>query len=234
MEFQLPYSLCSLFLLTCCLHGGTASPISTPASEPRTPEPAGAVEKFSRPALNLRYTYDADMNFDKLRGRLSLQEAEITLPLSPLVTGELTVLSDLYYRSYQLDVDTPSYKADLDLQGLNDFLNPQPYLEMMPPCLPEPCALNLLSGGAEIAGGLGVLIPKYRGTAGWGLIALLIAVFPANLHVALNGWPGVNLQPWVLWARLPCQLLFIEWVYFTCLTNLRAKAAWKRSPQNNY
>lgn len=101
--------------------------------------------------------------------------------------------------------------------GLNHFRSPAIYLSMMPPYLPWPEELNLASGAAEIVGGIAVLITRVRCIAGWGLIALLVAVFPANLHVALHGWPEMNLSGWVLWARLPLQLLMIAWVFDSCL-----------------
>lgn len=88
---------------------------------------------------------------------------------------------------------------------------------MVPPYLPSPPALVFVSGVAEIAGGLGVLIPPLRLAAAWGLILLLAAVFPANLQVALHGWPGVDLPPWVLWLRLPLQPIFIWLVYRFCI-----------------
>jgi uncharacterized membrane protein len=100
--------------------------------------------------------------------------------------------------------------------GANHFLNPGPYLAMMPPYLPRPEGLIMVSGIAEIAGGLGILIPKVRRLAGWGLIALLVAVFPANVQVALHGWPGVPMPQWALWARLPLQGVLIAWVYWVC------------------
>jgi uncharacterized membrane protein len=100
--------------------------------------------------------------------------------------------------------------------GLNHFLNPGPYLAMMPPYLPWHKGLIVVSGLAEIAGGLGILIPKMRWLAGWGLIALLVAVFPANVQVALHGWPGVQIPQWTLWARLPLQSVLIVWVYWVC------------------
>lgn len=62
-----------------------------------------------------------------------------------------------------------------------------------------------------------ILIPKLRSTAGWGLILLLVAVFPANLHVALHGWEGVHIPASVLWARLPVQGLLIAWVWWVCI-----------------
>lgn len=100
--------------------------------------------------------------------------------------------------------------------GANHFLNPEIYLSMMPPWLPAPEALNLVSGAAEIAGGIGILIPRLRRAAATGLILLLLAVFPANLHLAIYGWPDMEIPRWVLWLRLPFQFAFIAWVYFSC------------------
>ena len=101
--------------------------------------------------------------------------------------------------------------------GANHFLNPRPYLSMMPSYLPSPAALVWVSGVAEMIGGLGVLIPRVRTMAGWGLIALLLAVFPANLNVAIHGWPGTSLPPWSLWLRLPLQIVLIWGVYRICI-----------------
>jgi len=100
--------------------------------------------------------------------------------------------------------------------GANHFLNPELYLSMMPPWLPAPEALNLISGAAEIAGGIGMLIPRLRRASAIGLILLLLAVFPANLHLAIHGWPGMDIPGWALWLRLPFQLVFIAWVLFSC------------------
>jgi len=111
--------------------------------------------------------------------------------------------------------------------GANHFRDPAPYIAMMPTWLPSPEMLNLISGAAEIAGGIGVLIPQTRNAAATGLILLLIAVFPANLHVAINGWPGMDIPRWVLIARLPFQLLFIAWVVFSC-PGLQISALGKR------
>ncbi len=100
--------------------------------------------------------------------------------------------------------------------GINHFRNPEVYLSMMPPWLPAHEWLNRISGAAEIAGGVGLLIPRLRNAAGIGLVLLLIAVFPANIQIALNGWPGMDIPRWVLFARLPFQLVFIAWVVFSC------------------
>lgn len=101
------------------------------------------------------------------------------------------------------------------LAGTNHFISPEIYLTMMPPWLPAQGAMNAISGAAEIAGGFGILIPKTRRAAGLGLILLLIAIFPANIHVALNGWPGADLPRWALFARLPFQIVLIAWVAYS-------------------
>lgn len=99
--------------------------------------------------------------------------------------------------------------------GTNHFLSPEIYLSMMPPWLPAHNLMNQISGAAEIAGGIGILIPKTRKSAAIGLILLLLAIFPANLHVALHGWPEAEIPRWILIARLPLQLLLIAWVAYS-------------------
>ncbi len=106
--------------------------------------------------------------------------------------------------------------------GANHFFAPAIYLGMMPPWLPWPEAMNAISGGAEILGGIGLLVPRTRRAAGWGLIALLIAIFPANLHVALQGhMPGTTFSATALWVRLPFQALLIAWVWWVALRDGR-------------
>ena len=112
--------------------------------------------------------------------------------------------------------------------GMNHFIAPRFYLPIMPPFLPWPLALIYISGVAEILGGLGVLVPPARKLAGWGLIALLLAVFPANLYAAFHG--AGSIPPWILWARLPFQLVFIAWVYWTCLCPDPARMAMNKTP----
>ena len=101
--------------------------------------------------------------------------------------------------------------------GINHFRDPALYLAMMPSWLPWPEALNLISGAAEVAGGLGVLPRATRRAAGWGLIALLVAIFPANLQMLSTGFPGADLPAWVLWVRLPLQPLAMAWVWWACV-----------------
>ena len=107
--------------------------------------------------------------------------------------------------------------------GVGHFVAPKFYLAIMPPVLPWPLALICISGGAEILGGLGVLLPATRRLAGWGLILLLFAVFPANIYAALHGMGAI--PSWILWARLPFQLVFIAWVYWSCLSSAPARTA---------
>ena len=92
--------------------------------------------------------------------------------------------------------------------GVLHFTHPETYLRIMPPALPAPRLLVLLSGVAEVAGGLGLLLPATRRLATWGLLALLVAVFPANVHM-LELARSLHLPAWVLWARLPLQPLLM-------------------------
>lgn len=100
--------------------------------------------------------------------------------------------------------------------GLNHFRDPAFYLPMMPPFLPWHRELVWLSGVAEVGLGLAVLVPALRRAAAWGLVALLLAVFPANLYVALENVPlggrAEGLGVWN-WVRLPFQALLIAWAW---------------------
>jgi uncharacterized membrane protein len=99
--------------------------------------------------------------------------------------------------------------------GANHFISPAPYVGMMPAALPAPLLLVYVSGVAEMLGGLGLILPATRKLAAWGLIALFVAVFPANLNMALNHLPlGTMAVPtWALWARLPLQVVLIAWAW---------------------
>ncbi|MFI5317644.1 MAG: DoxX family protein [Myxococcota bacterium] len=101
--------------------------------------------------------------------------------------------------------------------GLQHFRVPDNYLPMMPDYLPWHAGLILLSGVAEVLCGLGVLLPRTRRLAAWGTIALLIAVFPANIHVALHNVAlfGAKEGAGALnYVRLPLQLLLIAWAWW--------------------
>ncbi|MBA3328703.1 MAG: DoxX family protein [Solirubrobacterales bacterium] len=99
------------------------------------------------------------------------------------------------------------------LAGTLHFVRPQMYEEIMPGYLPAHRELVLISGAAEIAGGVGVAARRTRRAAGWGLIAVLIAVFPANLNMALNPERYRQIPELLLWARLPLQAAAIWWAY---------------------
>jgi uncharacterized membrane protein len=101
------------------------------------------------------------------------------------------------------------------LAGLAHFVVPQVYRPMMPPWLPAHDLLILLSGAAEVAGGIGLLLPKVRRAAAYGLIALLIAVFPANVQMLLNAIrdDASGLMLAMLCLRLPLQVFLVRWVW---------------------
>ena len=98
--------------------------------------------------------------------------------------------------------------------GINHFVNPAFYLDIMPPYIPWHGPLVFLSGVAEVALGALVLVPRWSALAAWGLILLLIAVFPANLHMALNPERYPDVAPAVLWLRLPLQGVLILWAWW--------------------
>ena len=108
--------------------------------------------------------------------------------------------------------------------GTLHFIVPAAYVRIMPPLLPSPVLLVYLSGAFEVLGGLGLLLPATRRAAAWGLIALLVAVLPANVHMALYHahWPGI--PQWLLWARLPLQLPLIAWAWLYTRKPLRSRA----------
>ncbi|HLL16103.1 MAG TPA: hypothetical protein VK388_13655 [Pyrinomonadaceae bacterium] len=99
------------------------------------------------------------------------------------------------------------------LGGLYHFVNPALYLRMMPPYLPWHLFLVYLSGFFEASLGLLLFVPKYTRLAAWGLVALLVAVFPANVQMALNPQLFPEIPHAVLWLRLPLQAVLIAWAY---------------------
>lgn len=94
------------------------------------------------------------------------------------------------------------------------FVVPRTYARIMPPYLPRHRELVYASGVAEAVGGIGLIPRATRRAAGWWLIATLIAIFPANVHMALHPeeFPQVPGGRATLWARLPVQAVFIAWV----------------------
>lgn len=103
------------------------------------------------------------------------------------------------------------------------FVKPELYAAIIPPWMPNPPLLVVISGAFEILGGLGVLHPATRRLAGWGLIALLIAVFPANIQMLRLAYMFNASALWkaLLWFRLPLQLPMIWWVWEAALRRPR-------------
>ena len=112
------------------------------------------------------------------------------------------------------------------LVGILHFTHASIFVGIMPPYLPWHLELVWISGVFEILGGLGLLIPPVRRFSSWGLLALLVAVFPANLHMAVNGVfidvpiPQSQLG---LWLRLPLQLVIAAQVWFVGLYQITSK-----------
>ncbi len=105
------------------------------------------------------------------------------------------------------------------------FVYTEAYIRVMPEYIPYHRAMVLISGMAELTGGVGILIPKVRIWAGWELIILLIAVFPANIEIAIDvyhrfGW-SFNFIANLL--RLPLQFVLIYWIYWCCIKPQRAQ-----------
>ena len=99
--------------------------------------------------------------------------------------------------------------------GINHFRNPAFYVSIMPPYIPWHLAMVYISGVIELVLGVMVLIPKYRTLAAWGIIALLIAVYPANIHMAMNPHLYPQYSPILLrYVRLPFQIVFIALAYW--------------------
>jgi uncharacterized membrane protein len=102
--------------------------------------------------------------------------------------------------------------------GAMHFVIPRSYEAIMPPSFPRHRESVIVSGIAEIAGGVAVVPRRSRRFARWWLLGLLVAVFPANIHVAVNpeqvrGLDLDRIPRWALWARLPLQPLAMLWVW---------------------
>jgi uncharacterized membrane protein len=97
--------------------------------------------------------------------------------------------------------------------GYNHFANPSIYCKIMPAWIPAHLEMVYISGVFEILGGLGLLIPQTRMIAIWGLLALLVAVYPANINMAMHPDLFPKIPVWVLYLRLPLQFVLMLWVW---------------------
>lgn len=100
--------------------------------------------------------------------------------------------------------------------GANHFIAAEAHTAMVPPIFPAPLLLVYVTGALQIIGGL-LLVPQAtRRAAAWGLVVLLVLLFPANVHMAINHLPfgARQLPDWMLWARLPLQAVFVAWAWW--------------------
>jgi uncharacterized membrane protein len=97
--------------------------------------------------------------------------------------------------------------------GINHFVNPKWYIRIIPPWLPNPPLLNQISGACEIIFGLLLIPDATRSIAAWLIIALLIAIFPANIQMSINFKRKNNRYYWITLVRLPLQLVLIWWAW---------------------
>lgn len=100
--------------------------------------------------------------------------------------------------------------------GVSHFTETEQFVAIVPSWLPAPLALVYVSGVFEIVLGLGALLPRSRALAGWGLVALLVAVFPANVQMAVDAqrWLAQGVPTWALYVRLPLQLALVAWAWW--------------------
>lgn len=103
------------------------------------------------------------------------------------------------------------------LAGLNHFNNPNFYISIMPPYLPLHAELSYIAGFFEILGAIGLLFSQTRKFSGYGLLLLLIVIFPVNIHMALHPEHFPEYSKLTIYLRLPLQFVFIAWVYWATL-----------------
>lgn len=97
--------------------------------------------------------------------------------------------------------------------GTDHFINPDFYLSIMPPSFPLHHEAVYISGLFEIIGGVSIIIYRFRKIAGWGLFALVIAVYPANIYMAITPSAFPDIPIFILYFRLGLQFIFLYWAY---------------------
>ncbi len=112
--------------------------------------------------------------------------------------------------------------------GTLHFVTPEPFVSIVPESLPAPLALVYASGVAEMAGGLGLLSRRTARPAGWWLIATLLAIFPANIGMALNPERHPSIPEALLWLRLPLQVVLIVWIHRVAVRGPRGVGSARR------
>jgi uncharacterized membrane protein len=104
--------------------------------------------------------------------------------------------------------------AFFTFMGITHFTSPETFVKIVPPSLPAPLLLVYVSGVFEMLGGIGVLLPKTRRYAGYGLLALLAAVYPANIYMALHPEAFPDVSEAAIYGRLPFQFVFAAIVWW--------------------
>jgi len=99
------------------------------------------------------------------------------------------------------------------LAGINHFRTPKFYIKIIPPIFPNPKNINKLSGAAEIVLAVLLCIPATSSVAAWGIILLLIAIFPANIYMYANENAALGFPKWARLLRLPLQIVLLFWAY---------------------
>lgn len=121
-----------------------------------------------------------------------------------------------------------SLAISIIIVGITHFASPDPYVKIVPPQLPYPLELVYISGVFEVLGGVGLLVPNVSKFSAWGLITLFIAVYPANINMAVNHIHLDNIpdSPWFQVVRLPLQAVLIAWAWwYTKPSDPRQQAA---------
>jgi uncharacterized membrane protein len=105
--------------------------------------------------------------------------------------------------------------------GTLHFAVPDPFVKIVPDYFPNHLELVYISGFFEILGGIGILVPPVSQAAAWGLLILFIAVFPANINMAINqiDLPGIPDSSLLRWGRLPLQAVLIAWAWWYTKTD---------------
>lgn len=117
------------------------------------------------------------------------------------------------YREQMKSVSRYIFGVAFVLAGINHFVSPDFYVRIMPPYLPWHLALVYISGVAEVVLGGMLLVRRWSKLAAWGLVALLVAVFPANVYMATHPEAFPDFPIALLYLRLPLQGLLILWAW---------------------
>ncbi len=129
--------------------------------------------------------------------------------LNTISKSKLSIISAQTLHKISLYVMAVLYIA----AGINHFCSPQFYYKIMPPYIPYPFAVIYISGVFESGLGILLLFNKTRNLGAWGIVALLVAVFPANIQMLVNYIHENNPRIWVAVIRLPLQIPLIWWAY---------------------